>query len=242
MTAHVFGLAPATWDAIGSAATGGGFLLAGVAAVVAVVQLRLAKQTRLDQNRPYVLVTFEQGQTWGNSVDIVIRNVGTGPARDVRIVADPPLERTNEEPNMILAGVRFFNEPIPLMPPGYELRTYFDDLISRTESTLPARYAFTTSYHDGHGNSWSEIADQDIEIMNDLLFDEVLSIHHVAKTLQELTKAVTRMPLTKTPFEVTTETRSEYIARIQSEGEARRARFAAQREGAEDAANSPSET
>lgn len=227
MSSDLLGVSGETWETIGNIATGGGFLLAGLSAMVAAGQLWYTRQSRLDQNRPYVVLTFEQGRTLFNLVDILIRNVGAGPAYDVRISIDPPLQRAKEVDNMPIAGARYFNEPVPLMPPGYELRTFFDDMRERQEGVVPNAYTVTLEYHDGHGHSWKESSVQDLDLMNDLLFGEIYEVHHAAKALREISKLLGKSPLLKGDLDVTTETRETRVERKRAEHQAWKERIAA---------------
>lgn len=193
----MFGVSVETWSAVGSIATAVGVLAAGVGTWFAYGQLRQAKSTRLDQSRPYVVVSFEIGRTMLGNIDIVVRNVGAGPAHNVRITADPPLKRADRtgharEP---IANARLFNEPFPLMPPGYELRTFFDYIPKRQNEDLPKRYTFTASYDDGHGHDWTEPNVADLALLDDLLYHEVYSAHHVAERLGEIRDLLKRSPL-----------------------------------------------
>ena len=218
------GVSPDRWSAIGDAATAGTFFVAALAAVVAGVQLWLTRQVRLDQTRPYVMVSLEPGITWFNFVDILVQNIGVGPAHDVSITVDPPLARADDS-DPTLTTARYFNETVPLMPPRYELRTFFDSMVDRHEKGLPERFTFTLSYHDGHGHTFNETIVQDLGIMNDLLFTEVYGMHHAAKALRELTKAVEKIPFAKgNPLDVTVEGREERRERLRAEHAERKAR------------------
>lgn len=220
---HFLGLPYDRWSAVGDAATAGTFAVAVLAAVVAGVQLRLTRQVRLDQTRPYVMASFEPGITWFNSVDLLVQNIGAGPAHDVKITVDPPLARADDsDPKLTTA--RYFNERVPLMPPRYELRTYFDSMTERHGKDLPERFTFILTYHDGHGHEFEESIVQDLGIMNDLLFTEVYGVHHAAKALRDLTKAVEKMPFTKNkPLDVTVEDRRVRSERVRTEQAQRRA-------------------
>lgn len=237
MSQEVLGIAVETWDAIGSIATAAGVLAAGIGSWFAYGQLREGQASRLDQSRPYVVVTIENGRTMFGFLDIVVRNVGAGPAHGVTIKPDPPLERAKEtaDHGPPIAKVRYFNEPIPLMPPGYELATFFDRMSERCEAQppLPDRYAFTVSYDDGHGNSWTEENVVDLGIMHDLLFSEVYTEHHIADALRDIRSQLKNSPLLKGDIDATVETLADRDARrkrnqvarqaaLQEQGKARR--------------------
>jgi hypothetical protein len=226
MSQEVLGVAVETWDAIGSIATAAGVLAAGVGSWFAYGQWKQGQATRLDQSRPYVVVTIEQGRTMFGLIDIVIRNVGAGPAHNVTIKPDPPLERAQPTQSVAasIASVRYFNEAIPLMPPGYELITFFDRMSERCEANppLPERYTFTVSYDDGHGNSWTEDNIIDLGLQHDLLFSEVYTEHHIADALRDIRTQLKRSPLMQGQVAATVETLSDQVAREAQEQADRR--------------------
>ena len=221
MSQEVLGVAVETWDAVASIATAAGVLAAGVGSWFAYGQFKEGKTARLDQSRPYVVVTVAQGRTMFGLVDLVIRNVGAGPARNVTIKPDPPLERAQPTQNVSapLANVRYFNEPIPLMPRGYEVITFFDRISERCEAEppLPERYTFTVSYDDGHGNSWIEDNVVDLGLMHDLLFSQIYSEHHVAQALRDIRDQLKKSPLLQGQVDATIETLVDREARESEE-------------------------
>lgn len=216
-----------TWDAITAIATAGTLLIAAVAAAVAVRQLRHSSQTWLEQNRPYVLVTFDQSPVDVTFADILIRNVGAGLARNVTIKVDPPLERSTPMPHADIAAAPYFNETIPMLPPGYELRTFYDSMYERRDrDDLPSRHTFTVSYEDGQGRRFEEASDQDLSMMRGLVFTERYGIHHAAKALVAIEQHLKRSPLMAGQVDATVESREDWQARERATAERHRERLA----------------
>ena len=155
MVGDVWGLSPAEWEVIGVLLTGGGLFAAGVAAFIAARQLGQAKDVRLDRSRPYVLVTAQPSPVSRHLIDVIIQNVGAGPARDVRIKVTPPLRAARHNEKHSLENARVFNEPIPMLPPGFEIRTFFDSAIERNgRDDLPTRHEAQVAYNDGLRRFW----------------------------------------------------------------------------------------
>lgn len=230
---EILGLAPDAWQVIGTIATSVGVLTAGGAAAVAAKQYRQSKDAALDATRPYVVITFEPSLNWG-SFDIVVRNVGSGPARDVTIASTPQLERATSTRHVSpIHEALFFNQPTPLMPPGYELATFFDRLSERDKTDLPKRYTFTVTYNDGHGHEWTEENICDLALIDDLLFTEELRVHHVAYALRELRDVVKRSPLLAGEVDALIETRPERAQREEDERHEHRRLMEKRREAAE---------
>ncbi|SDR90842.1 hypothetical protein [Actinopolymorpha singaporensis] len=238
MTQDIFGLPIEAWDAIGSIATGLGVLAAGFAAAIAARQLRYNKKVEIDKNRPYVVVTFEQGLSHFPHVDILVRNVGAGPAHDVTVKVDPPLQRASEIDDIPIARARYFNDTIPLMPPGYQLRTYFDSMQERKDMGLPERYTFTIEYHDGHGHSWSEKSITDLGLHDDLLFTKTYGLHDLTLAIRGIAKDLKASALAKGEVQATIETRAGRDERRRRQVEtlaARRSDFVQRRRNQSDA-------
>ncbi|MFC7502884.1 hypothetical protein ACOACQ_21875 [Nocardioides sp. CPCC 206347] len=185
-----------------------------------------AAQTALDQARPYVLLGVEIGHDTIHSMDLVLQNIGAGPAYDVVISVNPPLERSQEVDGEELAQARLFTRPIAMMPPKYELRSWFDSPTERYErKDLPEVHEITISYHDSRGHSWTETTALDLSIPNGLLFTERYNMHHIAKAVQGIEKHIKGSPLTKGTVEAIVETRGERDDRVRVERDARQARF-----------------
>lgn len=216
----VFGLPIETWDVIGTIVTALAFLAAAVGAWAAYGQLRSTEATRLDQNRPYVLVTADNNPTAFHIIDLIVENVGAGPARDVVIKIDPPLRRVREDADYKLAESRLFTEPIPVLPPGFKLRTFFDSAIDRNGADVPKSHRVTITYNDGHGHKWTESSVLDFNLLEGLLYTETYNTHHVAAALRDMKNLLDRSKLLKGDgVHAIVETRDEYNGRLQARRE-----------------------
>jgi hypothetical protein len=228
---EVWGLLPAEWDALGVIVTMAALIAAAVAAVIAARQLRQSHQARLDQARPYVMLTAERTPSHFSLMDLHLQNVGAGPAHDVRIDVNPPLRRAQEVKEAPLESVRVLTRPIAMLPPGFSLNWYFDSGVDRAEADLPKSHEVRIWYHDGHGNRWDERHTLELDVFDDLLFSETLGVHHVAKSLREVEKSLKQQnEHLKNPIAVTTEPREGYEAKQRAQHEARLAQIAARRE------------
>lgn len=184
-----------------------------------------AEAARVDQARPYVLLTIDTGQTSLHMLDVVLSNVGAGPARDVRITVTPPLQRAKTR-RYPLSEARVFTEPIEMLPPGFTQRMWFDSAIERQEADppLPGRHQVNITYHDGHGRHWDEDSVLDVELMNGVLVNEPYGLHHAADALRDISKVLKNSKTLKGGFEVVVEdrdARSERIAQQQADFDAK---------------------
>ncbi len=135
---------------------------------------------------PYVVVYFDV-QTDSPIFDLVIKNTGKTIANYVKVVFEPPLQTSLK--NYDLEGLAFIHQPIPAIPPGFELRTSIDRLETRMESeTLPKVYKVTVSFTGGLND-----AVRKLDYLLDLnVFHGILETHK--SSLTDLTHAVEDIP------------------------------------------------
>ena len=136
-SAEILGLAPGTWDAVATLLSGLGILIGAVAAAVAIRQYGLNRRIRDEQARPYMVMSAEPG-TSTTIIDLVIKNIGSTPARELTIRVEPPFQRANEVPGYPIMGTRMFSETLPIWPPGQERRIFFDPISSGPARGCPA--------------------------------------------------------------------------------------------------------
>lgn len=121
-------------------------VLAREQADIANRQLALSEQVRREQQEPYVVVDIQLNRYIGNVFDVVIENVGSSMARNIKIVFDPPLERVRDldvtQPGP-LADVYLFAEGIAQIPPRHRLEFFLDLTFERLNSDLPRTYTVT---------------------------------------------------------------------------------------------------
>lgn len=213
-------------------------LTAVVAVIVAWIQLgegreaareqaEQAAQAALDQARPYVLVSATTSPISIHFIDLVVENVGAGPAYDVEITVDPLMLRANTA-GMELGNARIFSKPIKMLPPRYEMRSFFDSALERNQHPeLPEVHDVTIRYHDGRGHSWTEELIIDLTLPQGLLFTEEYSMHHLAKAVREIEKHIKKSPLTNGTVEAVVEGREERRQRQVAERQEQAERLAA---------------
>lgn len=244
-SATVLGLSGDAWSAVGSIGSAGALLIGAGAAVVATLEYLSGRQSRRDQERPYMILTVEPSEAGQTFMEISVRNIGSTPAHDLRIEVDPPFQQavTDEPP---LDQARIFTETIEFWPPGHELRFFFDSHIHRNGKGLPTVHRATLTYSDGRRRlwkkptPWTETSVVDLDLHAGTTYLETYGIHAAAKALREIRTLLDRSTVVKNgELNVVTETRDERSDRLRSQAEVRRqgrAAIRAQKEAARAAA------
>lgn len=182
-----WGDVPAWIAAVGSTAT---FLVAAIAAVAAFRQVGEARKLREEQAQPFVVIDFEENEAGHPFVDLVIRNIGTTLATDVRFHFDPRLRSSSYEGQGVdIADLHVLKQGIAAMPPGREIRFLFDEgpLVFERKD-LPRKYDVEISFGSTRGPQEPLRYSLDL----DMLFGQhavvVHGTHHIAKSLRAIAK------------------------------------------------------
>ena len=142
-------------------------------------------EDRDQQIAPYVVVFFDH-QTDSPIFDLVIKNTGRTAARDVEVTFEPPLQTSLK--NYDIDQLAFIHQPIPTLPPDYEIRASVDVIDNALKSeTLPKQYRVKVFYCGGIKSDRREA-----EYILDLnVFEGILETH--TRSMTDLTKAVEKI-------------------------------------------------
>lgn len=91
------------------------------------------KDLELEKSQPYVVISMEESVS-PQFIDLVLRNYGPTAAYDVKVELDPWPRRTHDGKDVQLPEV------IPVMAPGQEWRTHWDEGSARMDSDLPDKH------------------------------------------------------------------------------------------------------
>lgn len=181
---------PAQWSATAEVATA---LVALVAALVGLRQLREAQALRLQQERDAVSIRRERAQPyvavfmeplWAvdpKFQELVIKNFGATAACDVQIESEPEIVREWEGDAQKV--------PLPLIPtlaPGQEWRGLWDFFPRRHSAGLPDRHDVKVRFEDSHGERFESAYVLDWGTNLDRLSVKTYGVHHGVKELEKI--------------------------------------------------------
>lgn len=186
------GLSSAAWTAIFTL----GLLVVAVAAAwyahrqwkIGRDQVADARRAEAERLRPYVIVTVEPSAATRQLFDLVIRNIGVRPARNVHVTLDPPPRRARET-RFELSKAKMLTEPITQIAPSQEFRAFYDNYRERNgRDDLPTSHVVTLVYSDSFGKEYREESVIDIDAQKGTNYVDVLTLHDLVKTLQGIGK------------------------------------------------------
>ncbi|MFI2316689.1 hypothetical protein [Streptomyces sp. CB00072] len=118
--------------------------------VIAQQQLEHAEKAHREQNEPYVVVDIQPSDPASGVLVVVVENIGTTIARNVRITADPPLE-SGWGADLTAMLQRALSHTFPMLPPGRRLEFLFDEQERFQNADLPTGYTFTVRCEGPYG-------------------------------------------------------------------------------------------
>jgi hypothetical protein len=188
------GLSATAWTGVTALLTAGLLLTAVVAAIyakrqwdIARAQIAEGRAAELEARRPYVIVTIEPSDSSRVLFDLVVRNIGQRPAVSVSIGLDPPPVRAREEDGFEIANAKMLTEPVAMIAPGQEMRTFYDSHFERAgRDDLPALHRVELSYQDSSGHKYAETGVIDINAMMGTIYHTVKTVSDIGESLEKI--------------------------------------------------------
>jgi hypothetical protein len=232
-----WGMSATAWTGIYTLLTAGLLAVAVVAALYAKRQWESARgqadelrKAELEARRPYVIVTVEPSEVSRQVFDLVIRNIGQRPAEVVSVNLDPPPVRAHETDGHELSNARMLNEPVAMIAPGQEMRSFYDSHIERNgRDDLPTTHRVSLSYQDSSGHKYTGTSVIDINALQGTMFTDVKTVHDIAKSVEKVQETLCNASVLgrqgTLQTEVSVESRAEQQERLaREEAEWRRKR------------------
>ena len=174
-------------------------VFAGVVSIATVFYVILTKslvketkKLRKVETDPLMSVYIEHDERWIQCIDLVIRNIGNGPAYDITFNINPDfLMDKNREKK--LSDIPFMRE-IRYLPPGNSLKTFLaqaPEVLNRDKSERC--FDITTTYKGKDNKKYKEVFKIDFEMLTG---KERIGEHplvKISKTIDQVAKELRRM-------------------------------------------------
>jgi hypothetical protein len=160
-----------------------------IAALVAWRQVREARRLREEQSRPFVVIELDSPQR--PFFDLVVKNLGTSMARNVRFEFDQEPDSTMNHAS--IDRLKIFKDGIANFPPGKEFRTLFDSAIKRFKAELPDVYSVRVTYEDQEGKRhFDEMMDIDFGLYWNRMSVTRYGVHDIYKQMDSIRGIVSK--------------------------------------------------
>ncbi|MBF6161351.1 hypothetical protein IU438_04745 [Nocardia cyriacigeorgica] len=149
-------------------------------------EAREAQKTRDEIAQPNVVAYVEQNPAEFYALELVIKNFGATPAKDVRLSFDPEPQVSPHASGDTGIIDLWYPEVIPTLAPMQEWRTLWDLSHKRFEfPELPSRHEVRVTFEDSKGESHETESVLDWESLRGTEALIINTVHDVAKRLKE---------------------------------------------------------
>ncbi|QKW39377.1 hypothetical protein HUT06_39535 [Actinomadura sp. NAK00032] len=164
-------------------------------AAISQKQYEITERIRKEQNDPYVVVDIQESPFAKGFLYLVIENIGTTIARNVRIEFNPPL-RTSREATLgdaihgNIRDAKIFANGIRMLPPRRRLEFLFDFGPDRLEEGLDNFYSVLVEADGPEGPAEPMRYEIDLNILYGPRFHRPKTPHEGVEALESIRKAL----------------------------------------------------
>ncbi|MGP4024187.1 hypothetical protein [Actinomadura sp. 3N407] len=164
-------------------------------AEIASKQYDLAAKIRKEQNDPYVIVDIRESPFARNFLYLVIENIGTTIARNVRIEFEPPLASSREEAlgdaiHGKIRDAKIFTNGIPMLPPHRRMEFLLDFGPDRLDQGLDTFYRVRVEADGPEGPAETMQYEIDLGTLYGPRFHRPKTLHEAVESLQSMQKTL----------------------------------------------------
>jgi len=178
-------------------------LIAIATIVYAVLTWRLVSETikmREAQTEPKVSVTIQPREEYINFIDMVIQNIGLGPAYDVKFKVDPDFEYAEGK---FLSELGFMKNGLGYLAPNQKLQFFLTSMTENFEEKTKKHFEIRVTYKNSGDKKYEDIYTIDFSQLIGLsqlkppLYKIAENIEKIQKDIQNLATDFSRLKVIK---------------------------------------------
>lgn len=197
-----------TADQVVAIATTGQALGVLAALFFAWRQVHEVVDSRREQSRPYVVVSFDFPEDRSWLPELCVANLGATAAYDVRCSFDPPLRSSVYTGKPDAGDLRLFEKGLPTLVPHQRASTLFDSLIDRPKEWEDA-YNVTVTYRDRFGSLQRDNFSIDLGPHKLGLHAEYKGLKAIYAELEKIRRLLEKLGTSAKPFHIVAESATE---------------------------------
>ncbi len=178
------------WAAAGALTSLGTLVIVGISAKAALGQLGEARQLRLAETRPFVVIAFDMERA---ETIIYLTIINTGPviAHNVKFAIDPPFT-TGLDTNLSMktTDLKLFTEGIPSLAPNSPISFLFNSWLQRGDGLHADRYEVQITYDGLEGRSYEDKIILDLGVYRDMRNVSRNGLHEIHAELKSISESL----------------------------------------------------
>lgn len=154
--------------------------------VYAILTWRLVSETRKmreAQTEPKVSVTIQPREEWINFIDMVIQNIGLGPAHNIKFNVKPDFEYAKEK---FLSELGFMKNGLRYLAPNQKLQFFLTSMIENFEEKTKKPFEIRVTYQNSVGKKYEDVYIIDFSQLIGLSQLGEPSLYKIAKNIEKI--------------------------------------------------------
>jgi len=162
------------------------FIVALATGIYAILTWRLVAETeklRIAQTEPDVSVIIQPREDWINFVDMIIKNIGSGPAYEVKFRVSPDFEFRKGE---YLSKLNFIENGIKHLSPQQKFHFYLTNMTEDFEKKIKSPFDMEVTYKNKFGKQYKNTFRIDFSELSGLNQLGEPPLHKIAKNMEKI--------------------------------------------------------
>jgi len=163
-------------------------LVASATLVYAILTWKLVSETRKmreAQTEPKISATIQPREEWINLIDMVIQNIGLGPAYNVKFKVKPDFEYAK---GRFLSELGFMKNGLRYLAPNQKLQFFLTSMIENFEEKTKKPFEIKVTYQDSMGKKYEDVYVIDFSQLIGLSRLGKPPLHTIAKNIEKIQK------------------------------------------------------
>jgi len=156
--------------------------------VYAILTWRLVSETRKmreAQTEPKISVTIQPREEWISFIDMVIQNIGLGPAYNIKFEVKPDFEYAK---GRFLSGLGFMKNGLRYLAPNQKIQFFLTSMIENFEEKTKKPFEIRVTYQNGMGKKYEDVYVIDFSQLIGLSQLGEPPLYKIAKNIEKIQK------------------------------------------------------
>jgi len=158
--------------------------------VYAILTWRLVSETRKmreAQTEPKVSATIQPREEWINFIDMVIQNIGLGPAHNIKFKVNPDFEYAKGK---FLSELGFMKNGLRYLSPNQKLQFFLTSMIENFEEKTKKPFEIGVTYQNSVGKKYEDVYMIDFSQLIGLSQLGEPSLYKIAENIDKIQKDI----------------------------------------------------
>lgn len=158
--------------------------------VYAILTWKLVSETkkmREAQTEPNISVTIQPREEWINFIDMIIQNIGLGPAYNIKFKINPDFEYAK---GMSLSELGFMRNGLKYLAPNQKLQFFLTSMVENFEEKTKTLFEIKVSYQNSASKTYEDLYLIDFSQLVGLSQLGEPHVYKIAKNIENIQKDI----------------------------------------------------